>query len=1248
MKKRILSVLLVFALLLGILPAFPMRSAAAADPDNPLNVCYSPAQKAFVWDEWEPGPGETFLYYELAITINGEKQFSNEHGYYGEKYNKNSARLCEIFADLIESTNSVGTEHSRVQSQLERRGWCVDRQTNDIIINGKISAKLTICYRDVYNTSDFKYYYSVSDEYTINETLSAAYPGNVYNVYLDASDGHYNLRWDPCGTPEQRANGDICYNVAIYDAYKGIYWNGSSWLRMIRTIFPVYEPRFNLDDLYNWIKQNGEGRFSNVYVQITPYCALSGVPGHEYSFELYNIKIGSISSYKDVTWGSYYDDNPYIISWDLSEYYDSLPEHSGDTVYLFLSKDGEGRDVRPADYPFFYSEKLPVSDMIKGSRDFSEIIAKGGPGEYRALWMMYNYDPFEEENRNTLLDCSWSDTRLYHPSLELNLQTTPHVGPEADTIHAVTGQELRFAFNIELNSDLEKTVGRLGQYNARILWTNKNSYSYTHSYGSYPHPYIDKTISFSEPGTYHVALSGMVGDSSGAAVAYKSKTYTVIVTDSASSYKFLSQPGDMYLKNGEKLSFSWKANKTVTAAFLEWSYDQTTWKSWGTLGSNVSSGEYEARNAEKNSRMYFRLRLRDAVGNNIYSDPFVVLWTADGKEPTTVNMPSRVVINGSVPEFKVPFNYGGDNTKAKLYLLDENGNKMSTVLDHEYCSVGCSETFVGVSFWRDSFWDNSRRNFLLEITNTAGIPTQNVYFSVTWIGETSKVTFDMNGHGTAPADQIIDNGSSAARPETDPTAEGWTFGGWYQETACTNAYDFETPVTADITVYAKWTKNTTPPVFEFTTQPQSGTAKKSEGYSFSWTISDTPDYYNLQVLWDGSWGGTGDTFLNGSTGTVPYVEAICTGNTSKYRIHAQKGAQSIYSDEFTVTWTDDTTPPVPLTELSATITAPVAGATPVYTATTGSSDYTAEVISWYPVRSDGTNGSALMSTDVFEAGKKYAALVRFNANAGVTMDPDAAAVINGQDAVAAGFGIERDWVQFFAYFTVPEAQPTTYTVTFNMNGHGTAPATQTVNEGSKATKPAVDPTAEGWTFGGWYADATFNVAFDFNTAINADTTIYAKWTPVHTHNYISVVTNPTCTEKGYTTHTCACGDSYVDTYITATGHTYGEWTITKEPTETETGLKERTCTVCKQTKTETVPKLVKTYTPGDVDGDGKISAADARLALRRSVGLEDYKEGSDKFLACDVDFDGKVSAADARLILRASVGLENPKTWKKA
>jgi len=65
------------------------------------------------------------------------------------------------------------------------------------------------------------------------------------------------------------------------------------------------------------------------------------------------------------------------------------------------------------------------------------------------------------------------------------------------------------------------------------------------------------------------------------------------------------------------------------------------------------------------------------------------------------------------------------------------------------------------------------------------------------------------------------------------------------------------------------------------------------------------------------------------------------------------------------------------------------------------------------------------------------------------------------------------------------------------------------------------------------------------------------------------------------------------------------------------------------------------YTLGDVDEDGTISSADARLALRASVKLEDLSDLAKK--AADVDFDDSISSADARLILRASVGLEELK-----
>ena len=77
----------------------------------------------------------------------------------------------------------------------------------------------------------------------------------------------------------------------------------------------------------------------------------------------------------------------------------------------------------------------------------------------------------------------------------------------------------------------------------------------------------------------------------------------------------------------------------------------------------------------------------------------------------------------------------------------------------------------------------------------------------------------------------------------------------------------------------------------------------------------------------------------------------------------------------------------------------------------------------------------------------------------------------------------------------------------------------------------------------------------------------------HEHSYTAVVTAPTCTAKGYTTHTCSCGDSYVDTYTDALGHAWDNGKVTKPATETETGVKTFTCTRCGETKTEVIPAL---------------------------------------------------------------------------
>lgn len=72
-----------------------------------------------------------------------------------------------------------------------------------------------------------------------------------------------------------------------------------------------------------------------------------------------------------------------------------------------------------------------------------------------------------------------------------------------------------------------------------------------------------------------------------------------------------------------------------------------------------------------------------------------------------------------------------------------------------------------------------------------------------------RVKFDAQG-GSATGDQTPASGSTVTKP-ADPTREGYAFAGWYTDEACTKAYDFSAAVTADMTLYAKWTKNAVTP-----------------------------------------------------------------------------------------------------------------------------------------------------------------------------------------------------------------------------------------------------------------------------------------------------------------------------------------------------------------------------------------------------------------------------------------------------
>ena len=82
--------------------------------------------------------------------------------------------------------------------------------------------------------------------------------------------------------------------------------------------------------------------------------------------------------------------------------------------------------------------------------------------------------------------------------------------------------------------------------------------------------------------------------------------------------------------------------------------------------------------------------------------------------------------------------------------------------------------------------------------------TGDVVFTAQWEKQTYTVKFDSMG-GSKIDDQKVKYQETAIKP-TDPTKSGYTFGGWYTDNKCTkgNEFRFDTKITGDITLYAKW------------------------------------------------------------------------------------------------------------------------------------------------------------------------------------------------------------------------------------------------------------------------------------------------------------------------------------------------------------------------------------------------------------------------------------------------------------
>jgi len=320
------------------------------------------------------------------------------------------------------------------------------------------------------------------------------------------------------------------------------------------------------------------------------------------------------------------------------------------------------------------------------------------------------------------------------------------------------------------------------------------------------------------------------------------------------------------------------------------------------------------------------------------------------------------------------------------------------------------------------------------------IPSGSMVLYARWIAITAfTVTFDANeGTGTVPMPQTVAAGTSITIPGSgDLSRAGYAFGGWNTNAAGTGA-NFNVGATytpsGNVTLYARWI-----PIFTVTFNANSGTgtppAPQTVNQGSGITIPGGGDLSRAGYAFGGWNTNTAGTGANFNVGAT-YTPS---GNVTLY-------ARWIAITIFTVTFNANEgtgTAPIPQTVAAgSSITLP--------------------------------GGGGLSKTrHVFGGWNTNAAGTGTNFNAGTSFMPDGNVTLYAR------------WVAVF-------------TVTFNANnGTGTAPAPQTVNQGSSITLPGAGGlTRSGYTFGGWNTSAD-GTGTNFNIGAlhmpNGSMVLYARW-----------------------------------------------------------------------------------------------------------------------------------------------------------
>ena len=460
--------------------------------------------------------------------------------------------------------------------------------------------------------------------------------------------------------------------------------------------------------------------------------------------------------------------------------------------------------------------------------------------------------------------------------------------------------------------------------------------------------------------------------------------------------------------------------------------------------------------------------------------------TSAGAKSTTL----RIISNDPVtPNRNVPLSGTG---MLPTYIIGTSvvGGHGSITCDSPVISGTTSHCAISpdAGYHLATFTDNTVNKLASVVANAYSIPsvTANHAIAGTFAIDFHTVSFNSNG-GSAVASQHVAYNGTAIAPVA-PTRTGYIFAGWYSNPALTTAFSFSTPITDNITLYAKWTSAVPITYYTVIFKSNGGSAVSSQHVAYNGTATEPAAPTRKGYTFAG-W------YSNATLKTSFIFSTPITRNTTLY-----------------AKWTINHT---------------------VLFKSNGGSAVASQIV---PHNSTATKPAAPTKTDHIFAG--------WYSNSALTK------TFNFSTPITRNTTLYAKWVA------------TAHIVTFKSNG-GSAVASQHVAYNSTVTEPA-EPTRKGYTFAGWYSNATLKKPFSFSTPITHNTTLYAKWTINHTvifksngggavasqsvpHN--STATEPAApTRTGYTfagwySNAALTTPFSFSTHITHNTTLYAKWTI---------------------------------------------------------------------------------------------------------